>query len=141
METRRDFIKWIYRAFLGLWGVSIIGVILFYLKAPRSFGYESANWIKVGRLSMMKIGTGILVSNAPKPFWVIKLSEKQVIALSAICTHLQCIIKWNESRKTLICPCHQGEFNTEGNVISGIPSKPLAAYKVEIRGDEIYVII
>jgi len=141
METRRNFIKWLYRAFIGLWGIGIIGVVLSYLKAPKSFGQESANWIKAGRVSGMRVGSGILVSHAPKPFWVIKLAEQQIIAISAICTHMQCIVKWEENRKMLVCPCHQGEFNTDGNVLSGIPSKPLAEYKVEIRGDEVYVII
>src|SRR4026209_2470809 len=31
-------------------------------------------------------------------------------AFSAICTHLGCVVKWDESTKTILCPCHAGVF-------------------------------
>lgn len=141
MINRRNFIKWVYRFFLGMWGAGAITAILSYLKAPKITKSATGNWVYGGKLFSIKIGEGELISHALKPFWLLRISEKQVIAISAICTHLQCIVKWNSNKKTLVCPCHQGEFNTDGNVISGLPPKPLPLYKVEIRGDDIYVII
>jgi nitrite reductase/ring-hydroxylating ferredoxin subunit len=141
MEKRRDFLKWTYRAFMGLWSIGILGVLFSYLRAPRSASSVNLNWIDAGKLSDIRPGSGRLISHAAKPLWVLKLNNNQVVSLSAVCTHMQCIIKWDETRKMLVCPCHQGEFDADGNVIAGIPSRPLTTYKIEIRGDEIYVIL
>lgn len=141
MMKRRDFFKWIYRTFIGMWGIGAIAAILSYLKAPKIFSASKENWVYGGKLSNLKIGEGTLIAHALKPIWLIRLSQEHLIAISAICTHLQCIIKWDTAKRTLICPCHQGEFNTDGNVISGLPPKPLPLYKVEIRGDDVYVVI
>lgn len=49
-----------------------------------------------------------------------------LIALSAVCTHLGCIVQWEKDKQNFLCPCHGGRFNSEGLVTSGPPPKPLA---------------
>jgi cytochrome b6-f complex iron-sulfur subunit len=49
-----------------------------------------------------------------------------LVALSAVCTHLGCIVQWEKEKQDFLCPCHGGRFNPEGAVISGPPPKPLA---------------
>jgi cytochrome b6-f complex iron-sulfur subunit len=60
-------------------------------------------------------------------------------ALSAICTHLGCIVFWNEQREVITCPCHEAYFSINGAVISGPPTAPLEEYRVQVEGDKIYV--
>ena len=57
--------------------------------------------------------------------------EGQLHAMSAVCTHLGCIVKWNKAEKSWDCPCHGSRFDSVGRVINGPATKDLEA--VEIR--------
>lgn len=48
-----------------------------------------------------------------------------LIAFSAVCTHLGCIVQWVREKQEFLCPCHAGHYSAEGAVISGPPPKPL----------------
>ncbi|OGF68293.1 MAG: hypothetical protein A2Y62_11325 [Candidatus Fischerbacteria bacterium RBG_13_37_8] len=141
MIKRRDFLKWIYRTFIGLWGAGILWIFGSYMKAPEKRGGSQTGWVNAGALSEIEIGGSKLFSYSATPVWIIRIGEKDLIALSALCTHMHCVIKWKSETKTFECPCHKGEFSIEGNVLAGIPTKPLIRYRVEIKGDEVYVII
>ena len=74
-----------------------------------------------------------------KDLMLVRTGEKEVKAISTVCTHLGCTVSWQKDKKEFYCPCHHGRFDKDGNVIAGPPPKPLDTYEVEIEGDNVFV--
>ena len=52
--------------------------------------------------------------------------QGRIHAVSAVCTHLGCLVGWNETDRSWDCPCHGSRFDCEGGVLHGPAVKPLA---------------
>lgn len=62
--------------------------------------------------------------------------------LSSSCAHLGCPVRWivREGEGELLCPCHGGIYNINGEYVAGPPPRGLYQYDFEIREDgNIYV--
>lgn len=95
-------------------------------------------WIK-GRLTRSSItdpdevppGKGALVQVGRKKVAVYKDDDGKIHTRSPVCTHLQCIVEWNDSEKTWDCPCHGSRYDPYGHVIQGPAKKGLAEVEPE----------
>ena len=64
-------------------------------------------------------GDGAVVSIRGERAAVYKGDDGTLVTLSAVCTHLGCIVGWNTAEKTWDCPCHGSRFDPHGRVIQG----------------------
>jgi glycine/D-amino acid oxidase-like deaminating enzyme/nitrite reductase/ring-hydroxylating ferredoxin subunit len=55
-------------------------------------------------------------------------SDGIVHAVSAVCTHLGCIVEWNDAERSWDCPCHGSRFDPDGAVL-----EPPAVRRLERR--------
>ena len=58
-----------------------------------------------------------------------------IYAVSSICTHLGCNVKWNGGREGFDCPCHGSTYDQNGKNISGPAPKPLKWYEMALTSD------
>ena len=139
-EGRRRFLRWVG----GLAGVSTIAmiftpVVAFLLPDPSAKGADTGK-VSAGKLADLPIGKGKVVAVGSKPVIVID-TPGGVKAFSAICTHLGCIVAYDETTSHIVCPCHDGHFSpTNGGVLSGPPPAPLKTVQAIVEKDEIFLV-
>lgn len=68
----------------------------------------------------------------------------EIIAFSAACTHMGCIVGWNGDQRRFDCPCHGGRFTASGKPdnsgkLAYLRSLPRLTVRVE--GDQVYVAV
>jgi glycine/D-amino acid oxidase-like deaminating enzyme/nitrite reductase/ring-hydroxylating ferredoxin subunit len=105
-----------------IWLKEFVGGYFAYLKnAPRH-----ADSVQ---LSGIKKGEGKIVEFQKEKFGVYRDEQNTMHIVSAECTHLQCIIKWNNDEKSWDCPCHGSRFTYKGEVMNGPANEKLFYYK------------
>lgn len=72
---------------------------------------------------------------------VLLQGDKGFKAFSSVCTDLGCTVGWDAGRNQFVCPCHQGIYDADGNVVSGPPPRPLDQYDVEVKDGSVYVAV
>jgi glycine/D-amino acid oxidase-like deaminating enzyme/nitrite reductase/ring-hydroxylating ferredoxin subunit len=70
-------------------------------------------------------GEGKIVSRQGRQIAVSRDENGTLQAVSARCTHLGCIINWNDGERTWDCPCHGSRFARDGTVLHGPAVNPL----------------
>lgn len=71
--------------------------------------------------------------------WVTKTADGNIVAFTAMCTHLGCAYHWDEKAKNFLCPCHTSTFALDGSVTAGPAPRALDRYLVKIEGTKLYV--
>jgi Rieske Fe-S protein len=147
--NRRKFME------IGIYSITgaitvVSGVALARFAVGQSFRKEKVKWIEVelddsgesnpnfSRVVLeYEKKDGWLTTSAKSLAYIKRVKEDEVVAISAGCTHLGCIVTWDEDQKIFKCPCHDGRYDAEGRVISGPPPRPLRRHKTKIEDGRI----
>lgn len=73
----------------------------------------------------LKPGHGEIIRSRSGKVATYRDTKGHVHKVSAICTHMGCIVRWNPAEQTWDCPCHGSRFKPTGQVISGPAEEPL----------------
>jgi glycine/D-amino acid oxidase-like deaminating enzyme/nitrite reductase/ring-hydroxylating ferredoxin subunit len=77
-------------------------------------------------LKSLKKGQGKILKLEGKKVAAYRDESGQVTLSSPVCTHLGCIVHWNDADKKWDCPCHGSRFHPGGRVYAGPAESPLA---------------
>lgn len=70
-------------------------------------------------------GGGAVVRLKGQPCAVHRDDDGALHAVSAVCTHLGCVLAYNDAERTWDCPCHGSRFGPDGSVLHGPAVSPL----------------
>jgi cytochrome b6-f complex iron-sulfur subunit len=132
---RRSFLK-VLTSVLGLSALGALAYPLFrFLLFIKVSSKRTTVIIPRGKLPV-GAAQNLLVGETPA---IIIHKTTGYIVLSRVCTHLGCLVNYNASRQLLICPCHNGHYDLDGNVVSGPPPRPLEKFPFKINGNNIEI--
>jgi nitrite reductase/ring-hydroxylating ferredoxin subunit len=86
----------------------------------------AASWSYVGTLAQLGNGvlrfatdtmTGFVIRVAKGDDWD-SSATNGIIAFSAACTHMGCLVQWQSAERRFLCPCHGGLFDENGNPVN-----------------------
>ena len=124
----------------GLLGsfASFLYPVLRYLVPPRVADL-GGDQVIAGKVNELKPNSAKIFRFGSRPGLLIRNSDGNYRALSATCTHLGCIVQYRSDLQEIWCACHNGLYDLNGRNISGPPPRPLEAYEVHLRGDDVVV--
>ena len=135
---RRGFVEGLLGAGFLATAAAFIYPVLRYFVPPKAVDPGGGS-VVAGKVGELKPNSGRIFRFGSRPGLLILTAEGQYKAMSAVCTHLSCTVQYRPDLKEVWCACHNGKYGLDGRNISGPPPRPLEAYDVEVRGEEIYV--
>jgi len=81
-------------------------------------------------INTVQKGEGKVIVQKGKKCGAYRDETGKLFLVSAECTHLKCIVNWNNDEKSWDCPCHGSRFTYAGKVINGPANKDLERVRV-----------
>ena len=91
----------------------------YYLVRDRFAGAQGQS------LRAVKRGEGLIIERKGQKTAAFRDDDGSVTMVSAVCTHMGCLVDWNKAERTWDCPCHGSRFMPDGSVIGGPAETPL----------------
>ena len=139
--NRRKFVLAAGNGAIAIAALGSIGVTLDFL-APKVL-LELPKRFVIGMLPTMQPNS--VTFDAEHRLIVFRDKQGYFYALSAVCTHLGCIVEWKETgipghpEGVIACPCHGSIFNKTGDVIRGPAPRSLDRFKLYLEDNKVIV--
>ncbi len=148
--TRRDFMKVAIAGMGGTIAVAIGIPAIGYIIGPAS-QQETNAWIRLGAISKVELNTptlfkatidtqtGWINTQEDVSAYVMTENGQDFVAMSNVCTHLGCRIRWIADLEGFYCPCHNGVFAKDGTVKAGPPPRPLDRFETKVENGILFI--
>jgi glycine/D-amino acid oxidase-like deaminating enzyme/nitrite reductase/ring-hydroxylating ferredoxin subunit len=73
----------------------------------------------------LALGEAAIVQIDGKNLAAFRDEKGKIHAVSAVCSHMGCLVGWNENDRTWDCSCHGSRFGLDGDVLHGPATRPL----------------
>jgi menaquinol-cytochrome c reductase iron-sulfur subunit len=148
--NRRRFLQRLTLSLVGVGGAIVAVPMIGFIVAPL-FSADPRTWRTVGQIGDFKIGettavtfldaspmswAGVTAKNAA---WLRRTAAEEFVAFAITCSHLGCPVRWEQSARLFLCPCHGGVYYEDGTVAAGPPPVPLARYPVRIQDGAVQI--
>jgi glycine/D-amino acid oxidase-like deaminating enzyme/nitrite reductase/ring-hydroxylating ferredoxin subunit len=84
-----------------------------------------------GSIEDIAPGHGAVVSLEGTDYAVSRDTAGCITAVSAVCTHMGCTVRWNDAESSWDCPCHGSRFAADGTVLHGPALHPLELHPLD----------
>lgn len=150
--TRRDWLKGAIGVMVAAIGASIGLPAIAYVVGPALKQSDQQNWVRLGGISKIPLGeptlfkfsvqvqTGWIVDQQEISVYILTDNGHDFVALSNVCTHLGCRVRWITADKQFFCPCHNAVFAKDGTVAAGPPPSPLDRFETKVEDDQLYIL-
>jgi Rieske Fe-S protein len=94
----------------------------------------------IAKVSDVPVGSVFQYTNPDDgtPGYLFQPQAGKFLAYSAVCSHMGCIVNFDQAANVFQCPCHGANYDgTTGEVTSGPAPRPLSKPTIEVVGDEI----
>lgn len=149
-EGRRSFLQIATACIGGLVSLAA-GIPLIGFAISPAWKKAESQWVDVGTVDQLKNShfRKVNYTFTAKDGWVKATKKRSVYVTDAgngewsvfsrTCSHLGCLVRWDESQELFLCPCHGAEFDKTGAVVAGPPPKPLQKLEVKVENGLLYV--
>jgi Rieske Fe-S protein len=135
-QGRRSLVSWLLGGGVAASLASFLYPVARFLNPPK-ITEASVNEVSAGKVQDLKTNSGKIIKFGSIPALLVRVTDTDWKAFSAVCTHLNCTVQYRESQREIWCACHNGVYDLNGRVTSGPPPKPLEELVVKLRGDEV----
>ena len=136
---RRNLLNWFLSTTAGAFLVSVTYPLSRYLIPPEVEESTSSTVTLAIKPNDVKANSGQIFRFGSQAAILVKDTNGELKAFSAVCTHLACIVQYRSDISHIWCACHNGHFDLNGRNVEGPPPKPLEQFVVNVRADQIVV--
>ncbi|MEE8389417.1 MAG: Rieske 2Fe-2S domain-containing protein [Anaerolineae bacterium] len=134
--SRRELLSYAWGAATALFVIEIGGVVIAF-SMPRFKEGEFGGRFEAGTVDRFDEGSVTLFREGK--FFLVRQGGERFIALYQVCTHLGCLVRWDEDNQAYRCPCHGGKFAKDGAYISGPPPRSMDRFAIEVVDVQVVV--
>ncbi len=128
--SRRDFFNEVALGALGIAGLGAAVVTYRYLSPNVLF--EPPTTFRAGSPEMYPANSITFLED--QQVYIVRTAAG-FYAVSAICTHLGCITRWNPLANQIQCPCHGSKFQRDGAKVEGPAPRSLEHFSISLTPD------